>query len=150
MQVPVGWAVLSDGPVAELYGQQYPADTFVAPVPDEGFNAKVSILSLPSQGRTTDQLADWVSALKEAFAESEFESQSKIVVQKLERSELNGRDVVVLNYTAPAAERNLDFAQVFFVQGEREWVLSLATAAGYRDKYLPTFQRMCETFELKE
>ena len=137
---PADWVAVPGVPV-ELYGEEFVLDMFLNPALDEDFSANVNIFWVPAVGRTMDQVEK---------LETEVTLADVIDVQKSERAELAGRDVLVLHYTDRLEGYLVDLAQLMFIQDDREWVFSLGAAPGYRDEYLPILHRMFESFRPRQ
>lgn len=137
IDVPSDWLPIPDFPL-EFEGQEFVADLFQG-APEAGFSVNVNILHSPAGQLTAAQLyAVEVARSRDAH--------SDLVVESIS---LHGHPAKLLNYTTRPLPENplLDQSQVIYVLDGTEWILTLSTVSGTRQKYLSMFRQMWESFE---
>ena len=69
---------------------------------------------------------------------------------RLETTGLAGGPAWVAYFTKPAesSEGDRDYAILVTVIDDNSWTITLTTAGGLREKYLPIFEHFCQTFSL--
>jgi hypothetical protein len=69
---------------------------------------------------------------------------------RIERTGLAGGPAWVAYFTKPggSSEGGRDYAILVTVIDDNSWTITLTTAAGLREKYLPVFEHFCQTFSL--
>jgi hypothetical protein len=135
IETPEEWITAEDFPI-EFGGESFLADFFFVPVPEQGFSASVNVLDSPTLGATFDQI---IVLERAAIRESSEDIREDDLV-------IAGHEAKIIHSTSEEAGELLDFSQVFVVIDDTAWVLTLTTLPGDRDRYLPIFEHMYNSF----
>ena len=129
IEIPKGW-VHKETPF-EADGEAFVSDSFNATTPIDGELPNISVSGGAAGGRTVEEV---LSA----------EERAAIVDDELV---IAGNHAMRVDITEEQQGVLVDFSQVFVVVDETEWTLTLVVEAGNRDKFLPLFERVYNSFQ---
>ena len=129
IEIPEGWAYEErafEGP-----GETLVLDAFDATTPIDGELPNMTVGKTPAGGLTVEELltAEEVAGIHE----------DDLVVA--------GHDAVRVDITVEQQGVGLDFTQVIVVIDDTQWLLTFLVEAGSRDKFLPIFEQVYNSFQ---
>lgn len=140
IETPEEWTIEEDS--SESNGESYPVDGFMSPLGEQDFPANVNVTSHPALGRTFDEIVAMERATLEGW---EGLREDELVVA--------GHEAVVFHFsletygTSYEGELSpVDFSLLFVVIDDVAWEMWLTTSLGDRDRYMPIFEHMYNSF----
>ncbi len=135
--VPSDWLPMPDF-VVEFEGEPYAKLDVFEGAPENGFRTNLSVTDDQIGKLTPDQVYE------AALAQSE-ERNKDLVVEDIV---IDSHSAKLLHFTVGelTSRDAFDQSQVLLVIDTRLWRITLSTAPGQRDKYLPTFETMWRSF----
>lgn len=133
IEIPEGWAH-EEVPV-EAGDETLVTETFAATTPIDGELPNITVFKAPADGRTVEEVVEEVLTVEEAAA---IEEDDLVVA---------GHDAVRVDITDQLLRVSFDFTQVVIVIDDTEWHLIFVVEAGNRDKFLPIFEHVYNSFQ---
>jgi len=136
IDVPRDWLPVPDFPL-EYEGGEILADAFEGP-PYGGVGPRAVVFGVPTLGLTPEQ----TYARELAWLLQNYEDA------RVEDLLLAGHEAKLCVFEVPPTleEPSVDASQIHVVIGDTHWTLTFMAPVGQRDKYLPVFQHMWESF----